>query len=323
MSKQLISIVVPCYNEEANIASFYKHLSTTLSKAASQRFELIYVNDGSRDNTLAELHKLAKKDRSVKIVNLSRNFGKEIATTAGIHRASGDAIIMIDADGQHPAELIPEFVKKWQAGAQVVIGVRTSNQKEGLVKRYGSKLFYQLFNTMTDAKLIPKSTDYRLIDKSVQSEFIRMTERNRITRGLIDWLGFKQDLVYFQANEREFGEASYSVSKLMKLALDSFVSMSLKPLYFSAYAGAIIMPLTVILFLFSVIEMVAGDPMNLNITGSAYLVMFVLFLTGLLLISQGIMAIYLSHIHTETQNRPLFIVDEANSTPNEQVLKEL
>lgn len=323
MSSSLISIVVPCYNEEDNIASFYKHLTTTLAKASSWRFELIYVNDGSRDNTLAELHKLAKKDKSVKIVNLSRNFGKEIATTAGIHRASGDAIIMIDADGQHPAERIPEFVKKWQAGAQVVIGVRTSNQKEGLVKRYGSKLFYQLFNTMTDAKLIPRSTDYRLIDKSVQSEFVRMTERNRITRGLIDWLGFKQDLVHFKANEREFGEASYSVSKLMKLALDSFVSMSLKPLYFSAYAGAVIMPLTVILFLFSVIEMVAGDPMNLNITGSAYLVMFVLFLTGLLLISQGIMAIYLSHIHTETQNRPLFIIDEANSTPNEQILKEL
>jgi dolichol-phosphate mannosyltransferase len=313
--KPYVSVIVPCYNEGSNIEPFYAHLTQAFEKLKKSGigYELLYVNDGSRDETLAELHKIANIDKRVKVVDLSRNFGKEIATTTGIHYATGDALIMIDADGQHPAELIPQFVQKWQDGAQVVIGVRESNQKEGFIKHFGSKIFYKLFNQFTGTALVPGSTDFRLIDRAVQTEFVKMTERNRITRGLIDWLGFKHDYIPFHANERMSGDAGYSISKLVKLALNSFISLSLAPLYFSIYAGLVILPLATLLGLFSAIEMLVGDPLNLHITGTAFIVIVILFLVGILLISQGIMALYLSHIHTETQNRPLFVVNKTSS----------
>jgi len=312
-SPKRISIVIPCYNEAPNINSSYKALVQVIKNDPRHTYGLLYVNDGSRDNTLRLLHKLAREDTSVQVLSLSKNFGKEIALAAGLQYAQGDAIIMVDADGQHPAELIPQFIEKWEQGAQVVTGIRKSNQQEGWVKKYGSKLFYRAFNSLTGTELIPGSSDFRLIDKTVQSEFVRMTERNRITRGLIDWLGFNQEYIDFHANARTAGEAGYSFSKLFSLALSSFVSLSPKPLYFSFYLGLIVLPVAIVLGLFSVIEMLVGDPLGLNITGTAYLVILALFLIGTLLISQGITALYLSHIHAETQNRPLFVIDSASS----------
>lgn len=309
----LISIVIPCYNEDSNISTFYKVLKRVINADKHHDYELLYVDDGSLDDTLEQIRKVGTTDKRIRVLALSRNFGKEIATTAGIHHAKGDALIMIDADGQFPAELIPEFIRKWEQGAQIVVGVRQTNQKEGFTKRYGSKLFYKLLRKLTGAHIVPRATDFRLIDKVVRDEFVRLTERNRTTRGLIDWIGFKQDYVYFQANARMSGEATYDYSKLLKLALNSFVSLSLKPLYFTFYAGLVILPLSVLLGIFSVGEMLIGDPMNLNITGTAYLVILVLFLIGIVLVSQGITALYLSHIHTETQNRPLFVADMRNS----------
>jgi dolichol-phosphate mannosyltransferase len=248
------------------------------------------------------------------VVNLSKNFGKEIATTAGIYYARSKATLIMDGDGQHPPALINEFINKWKAGAQVIIGVRESNTNEGFIKKYGSKIFYRILNSISDAKIIPSSTDFRLIDESVRQEFIRFTERNRITRGLIDWLGFKRDYVYFIAPERIAGEASYKTSKLIKLAMNSFISLSLKPLFISGYIGMILVPLSLIAGIFIFVEQILlGDPMDLNITGSAMLGILIIFLVGLLLISQWFMAIYLSHVHAQTQGRPLFIIDKANS----------
>ena len=235
-----------------------------------------------------------------------------MATTAGIRAASGDAIIILDADGQHPIELIPEFLAKWQAGAQVVIGVRT-NSYQTAFKRLTSKLFYKLFNSHSDIHLIPGSTDFRLIDKAVQQEFITLSEHSRMTRALIDWLGFRKDYVYFEMAERIGGTASYDIGKLIGLALDSFVSLSLRPLYMLAYAGFVSLLLSVILALFSASEMLIGDPLGLRITGTAYLVLLILFLIGMILISQGVLALYVSHIHTETKARPLYIVDREAS----------
>jgi glycosyltransferase involved in cell wall biosynthesis len=159
------------------------------------------------------LTSIAQRNPKVKIVNLSRNFGKEIATTAGIHHALGDATIIMDGDGQHPPAILPEFIKKWKAGAQVVIGVRDSNQKEGLIKKWGSKIFYRLFNSTSGTEIVPRSTDYRLIDKTVRFEFLRFTERHRISRGLIDWLGFRREYINFHAPERLAGQASYRTRK--------------------------------------------------------------------------------------------------------------
>jgi dolichol-phosphate mannosyltransferase len=276
-------------------------------------YEIIYCNDGSSDDTIEKLMTAAHGHNNIRIISLSRNFGKELATTAGIHKARGDAILTLDADGQHPVELIPEFVSRWKAGSKVVIGIRTANQKEGIIKRYGSKLFYGLFNRMTGMKLIAGLSDFRIIDHSVQQEFIRMTERNRITRGLIEWLGYSREYIKFKANPRLAGDANYSFRKLSKLAIDSAVSLSISPLYITAYIGAIVLPTSVLLGLGMVLEMVIGDPLHLQITGSAFVVVLLLFLIGILLISQGIIGLYLSHIHTETQNRPLYIIDKDTS----------
>lgn len=311
----LVSIVIPAYNEGENVKAFYSQLTDVLRGIRGHTFEVIYVNDGSHDDTADQVLAVAAKDERVRLIDLSRNFGKEIATTAGIHYAKGDAILTIDADGQHPTELIPKFISKWHEGAQVVVGVRTSNQKEGLIKRYGSRLFYRAFNSTTGIRLIPGSTDFRLIDKSVQEDFTKMTERNRITRGLIDWLGYTREFIEFSAKERMGGEASYKVSKLIKLALDSFVSLSLAPLYFAIYAGIIIMPLSFLIATFVVIDhLLLGDPLSIRPTGTAYVALLILFLVGLVLFSQGIISLYLSHIHTETKNRPLFIVNKRRST---------
>lgn len=308
-----LSVVVPAYNEENNVAVLHKHLLEVLPKTIKS-FEFIFVNDGSRDGTLSALQKLAKKDKRVRIISFSRNFGKEIATTAGLQYAKGEAIIMVDADGQFPVKLIPKFVKKWKSGAQIVTGVRMSNQKEGSVKRYGSRIFYWLMKRVAGLNITPGATDFRLIDRIVQTEFNRFSERNRITRGLLDWMGFREEIIEFHAQPRMDGPASYSVSKLIKLAMNSFVSLSLAPLYFSGYAGLIITPFAFLLGLFIIVEQILlGDPLGLDITGTAMLGVLLLFFLGILLISQGLIALYISHIHTESQNRPLYILDKAGS----------
>lgn len=309
----LLSVVVPVYNETGSLVDFNKSLINSVETSSKGSYEIIYCDDGSTDDTANLVNDFHSKNKKIKLISFSRNFGKEIATTAGLHSAGGQATITVDADGQHPVELISQFVERWKDGAKVVIGVRVSNQNEGVIKRYGSRLFYKIFNRLTGVKLIPGSSDFRLIDRSVQQEFKRMTERSRITRGLIDWLGYDREFIEFEANPRLVGEAGYSFKKLFKLAVDSIISMSLSPLYISAYIGAVVLPLSILIALFMVIDALVGDPLNLNATGSAYVVVLLLFLMGVLLVSQGIIGLYLSHIHTETQNRPLYIVDKQKS----------
>lgn len=314
-SEVLLSVVIPAYNESEGIEIFHERLLLPgITKAVKDAYEIIYVNDGSTDDTLTILTSIAKKDKHVRIVSLSRNFGKEVATSAGIEFATGDAILIMDGDGQHPPELIDDFVEKWKNGAQVVVGVRDSSQKEGVIKRWGSKLFYRLFNSVNGVQMQPGSTDYRLIDKSVQQEFIKLREHSRITRGLIDWLGFKRDYIYFNAPARLAGTASYSSTKLIGLAVNSFISLSLRPLFMLAWGGFLITFFSFAAGVFMLIEQfLLGDPLGLNFTGAALLGIFISFLVGLVLTSQGVLAIYLSHIHTHTQGRPLFVVDHSRS----------
>ena len=311
-AKPVLSVVVPVYNERAGLATFHASLLQVLG-SMQVSFEIIYCDDGSTDGSIELLHAFAHENHSVHVLRLSRNFGKELATTAGLHAATGEAVLTLDADGQHPVELVPQFFQKWQTGAKVVIGIRTANQKEGVLKKWGSKLFYGLFRKMSGIKLVPGSSDYRLIDQTVQTEFVRMTERNRITSGLIDWLGYQRQYVHYRANPRLAGEASYSFGKLFKLAIDSAISLSISPLYITAYIGAVVLPLSTLLGLGMLINYFLRDPLHLHATGGAYLMVLVLFLVGILLVSQGIIGLYLSHIHTETQNRPLYVVDKAES----------
>ena len=307
--KPLISIVVPVFNEHAGIEVFNDSLAAQLRKLSDYQFEIIYCNDGSTDSTLDRLRAIAHEDDRVQIISLTRNFGKEIASTAGIRQAQGAAVMTLDADGQHPVELIEQFLARWRQGAKVVVGRRTANQKEGLVKRYGSKLFYRIVNHLSGVKLEAGLTDFRLIDRSVQQEFIGMTEHGRITRGLVNWLGYKQIYIDFKANARLAGGAGYSYRKLTKLAIDGVVSLSISPLYLAAYLGAIVLPLSLLMGLTMVIDALLGDPFGWHATGSAYVIVFMMALIGVVLVSQGIIGIYLSHIHTETQNRPLYVID--------------
>lgn len=313
MSKIHLSIVVPAYNEQAGIKEFHQLLSHEL-KSVGEVYEIIYVDDGSHDNTLKNLHDIAKADKAVRVISFARNFGKEMATTAGIEHAKGEAIIIMDGDGEHPPPLINDLIEKWRGGAQVVTGVRRSRQREGVVKKLGSKVFYRMLNSYVNNTMVPGSTDYRLISRDVQTEFLKFSERHRITRGLIDWLGFKQDYVYFDCPERIAGKATYGTSKLVKLAVNSFVSLSLKPLFVFGWIGIIITVLSLLFGLFMLVEQFfLGDPLGLRFTGSALLGILISFLVGLVLSSQGIIAIYLSHVHGQTQGRPMYVVDQRNS----------
>ena len=307
------SFVVPLYNESSGLKQLHDSLMEVIRQHITEPYEVIYCNDGSTDTSLSKLTQLAKDDSAVRVVSLTRNFGKEIAITAGIGEARGQAVITLDADGQHPVELIPEFINRWKAGSKVVVGIRTANQREGLAKRLGSRLFYWSFNHLTGKKLKPGLSDFRLIDQSVQREFMRITERNRITRGLIDWLGYPQDYVYFKVRARMAGEATYSLRKLVKLAVDTTVSLSISPLHSMAYIGAVVLPVSVLLGLAMSFNAIIGDPFGLHITGGAFVLVLVLFLIGILLVSQGIIGMYLAHIHAETQNRPLYIIDTDRS----------
>lgn len=305
----LLSIIIPVFNEAENIEWHHKQIANFL-KNHDIHYELIYINDGSKDDSLSILKNIKKQSGGVRLLSFSRNFGKEAATTAGLNVCHGDAAVMMDADGQHPVELINEFLARWREGYQVVIGVRKDNTGEGFIKRYGSKLFYKLLSSITRGETIPNSTDFRLLDRQVINEFNKLTERNRITRGLIDWLGFRRTTVEFTAPSRHGGNPTYGIRKLVALALHAFVSQSTKPLQLGGILGTFTVLSSAIVTVFLVVEKLAGDPLDLAVTGTAILALFISFLIGIVLVCQWLLAIYIESIHNETQNRPLYIVDE-------------
>lgn len=304
-----LSVVVPLFNEAAGLSAFHSALIETLGRG-KYAYEVIYCDDGSSDDTGPTLQELAKDNSQIRILSLSRNFGKENALAAGIAAARGKAIVMIDGDGQHPVNLIPEFFEAWKTGAKVVVGVRTANAREGAVKRQGSNLFYNTFNKLSHTDLIPGSSDFRLIDRSVQQAFLRLPETDRITRGLIDWLGFERTYIQFSAKPRLEGSAGYSHRKLVTLAANSFVSLTSVPLYLFGYLGMFITTAALILGLSVGIEQILlGDPWQWKFTGTAMLSIFLMFLIGLVLLSQGVLALYISHINNQSKRRPLYIID--------------
>lgn len=314
MSNILLSVVVPVYNEAANIQAFYDVLAPVVNEVSGQNYEIIYVDDGSLDDSSALIEAITRTDKKVKLLSLSRNFGKEIALAAGIAHARGDAILTMDGDGQHPVERIPEFVRAWRDGAEVVVGVRTANHSEGLVKKYGSRLFYRMFNALSGVTMVPGSSDFRLIDREVQQEFMKLNEPQTITRGLIDWLGFKRAHVSYKANPRIAGEAGYKFKKLVRLAAHSFVSLSPVPLYVFGYLGVLITTVSLVLGLGVIVEqLILGDPLMWEFTGTAMLSILVIFLVGLVLVAQGVLALYISYIYTQSKGRPLYIVSRRNS----------
>ncbi|HOW60212.1 MAG TPA: glycosyltransferase family 2 protein [Candidatus Moranbacteria bacterium] len=306
---KLISIIVPAYNEEKNIPLIYARLKDIFINLKNNYvFEIIFINDGSTDKTMQEIEKLADSDAQVKYIDFSRNFGKEIATTAALNNCQGDAGIMVDADLQHPVEMIPEFINKWESGFEVVVGVRKTNKNAGFLKRFGSKIFYIIINKISEVEITPNATDFRLIDKEVIRQFNRFTESKRMTRALIDWLGFKRGYIYFDANKRINGDASYSFWKLFKLALNSFVSLSLLPLKLAGFLGMAITLISGVAGLYIMLgKYFFHTPFASTFSDSENLAILILFLVGIILISIGLLAFYIANIHSEVIKRPMYI----------------
>lgn len=307
---KLISIIIPAYNEGKNIPLIYARLRDIFINLKNNYvFEIIFINDGSTDMTMQEIEKLADSDAQVKYIDFSRNFGKEIATTAALNNCQGDAGIMVDADLQHPVEMIPEFINKWESGLEVVVGVRKTNKNAGFLKRFGSKVFYIIINKISEVEVTPNATDFRLIDKEVIRQFNRFTESKRMTRALIDWLGFKRGYIYFDANKRINGDASYSFWKLFKLALNSFVSLSLLPLKLAGFLGmAITLISGVAGFYIMLGKYFFHTPFASTFSDSENLAILILFLVGIILISIGLLAFYIANIHSEVIKRPIYVI---------------
>ncbi|HBU07229.1 MAG TPA: glycosyltransferase [Candidatus Magasanikbacteria bacterium] len=305
----LISIIIPIYNEEENIPLLMTEFKKVFLALPNYQAEFIFVDDGSTDNSGKIIKDLAETDPAIKYLELSRNFGKEIATTAGFNFATGEAVIMIDADLQHPPRLIPEFLKKWEAGAEVVIGIKTSNKGHNFIQRFCSYLFYKFINTVANIKIVPHAADFRLLDKKVVIEFNRFTEKTRMTRALINWLGFKRDFVYFDAEERRSGKAKYSFFKLLHLAMSSFVALSILPLRLAGYLGLF----TIFIFGSFGFYIFLGKyffhtQFASSFSGTAQLAILLIFLVGVILSCLGLIALYIANVHNEVTNRPLYVI---------------
>lgn len=306
-----LSLIVPCYNEETNIAEFYNTFLKVYNKSLSKliNYEIVFIDDGSKDKTVEEVNKVIAKDDKVTLVEFSRNFGKEIALTAGLSNCKGDGCVFLDSDLQYPIDKLPDFVDKWLSGVEVVIGMRDSKKTNNIVEKVGSLFFYKIIQAISDTPIISGALDYRLLDRVVIDELLKFSERGRMVRALIDWLGFRRDFVYYKELPRFSGEPGYSFVKRLKLALSTFISQSLFPLKLAGYIGLFIFSLSGVLGVFILIQSyILKDPMKLNISNSFSLGVLNSFLVGIVLMSLGIIALYIANIHTEVTNRPIYVV---------------
>ena len=268
---------------------------------------MIFVNDGSSDNSLAVLKRLRLRDERVKVVALSRNFGHQCCITAGIDHASGDAVIVMDADLQHPPELIPEMVARWLEGYQVVYTVREDAADTGLFKRWTSSAFYRCINAVSEVPIIPNAADFRLMDRTVVNCLTSMPERSRFLRGMISWVGFRQIGLRYVANPRHAGKSKYSIRKMISLAVQGITSFSSVPLRLSAYIGFATAISVIPYALWGVYAKFFTDQV---VHGWASLEVSVLFLGGVQLMSLGVIGEYVGRIYTEVKGRPIYVADE-------------
>ena len=299
------SIVVPVYNEEAVIDQTYRRLKQVMD-STKEPYELIFVNDGSCDQTTALIKDFVYQDNAVKLITFSRNFGHQIAITAGMDYASGAAVVVIDADLQDPPEVILDMIGKWKEGYSVVYAKRTKRKGETFFKRQTARLFYRILNAFTDLDIPMDTGDFRLLDRKVCEEIKRLTEKNRYVRGLVSWVGFRQTAVEYERDERLAGETKYPLKKMIKLSLDGLTSFSSKPLKLANYVGAILfffglIYLAVLLLRISTTTVIAGWNLVMAMQ---------LILTGILLTMMGIIGEYIGRIYDETRDRPLYIVSE-------------
>jgi len=300
------SIVIPLYNEEEVINECHRRLSETMAECGGT-YELIYVNDGSRDNTMTLARTIAGMDRHVKIISFSRNFGHQTAITAGMDKASGKAVVVIDADLQDPPQVILSMIAKWKEGFEVVYGKRTKRKGETFFKKISAKLFYRTLNSMTDVDIPVDAGDFRLLDRKVVDTLKTLPERNRYVRGLVSWVGFRQTAVEYVREERFAGETKYPLHKMIKFATDAMTSFSHKPLKIAMYLGVILSFASIVYLLVVLCLAIFSD---FKQAGWASLAAISLFFNGIMLIAMGIIGQYISRIYDEAKARPLYIIGE-------------
>ena len=300
-------MVVPCFNEEAVIATTHARLSASLGAIPDATSEIVYVDDGSRDRTLDLLRGIAASDASTRVVALSRNFGHQKALTAGLAHATGDAVVLIDADLQDPPEVIAEFVARWRAGADVAYGVRRRRAGESGFKLLTAHAYYRLMGRVSDAAIPFDAGDFRLLDRSVLDALRAMPERDRFMRGMIAWVGFRQEPVSYDRAARAAGETKYPFRRMVRFALDGMFSFSATPLRMATYFGFFASVLAVLGVLYAFVLRIFADQV---VPGWATLLIAVLFLGGVQLVSLGIIGEYIARIYGEVKERPLYLVRE-------------
>ncbi len=302
-----INIIIPIFNEEENIEGIYNAIKKILT---DQNVEIIFVDDGSNDNSLKIINNLSIKNKDIKYIAFSRNFGHQIALTAGIDAADGDIIIMMDADFQHPVELLPKMLDKYKEGFDVIQMVKINQGKRNFLIRIYTSIFYYLFRKFSDLNLSNNVSDFRLISKKVAIQLKKVNERERFIRGLVQWVGFKYTELNYLPKERIYGKSKYNFIQLLKLASFGIFSFSTLPLKLSLYIGLIMSLLSFLFGLFAIIKKLT-TPENIPI-GYTDLIVFITFIGGIQLVFLGLIGLYIGKIFEQVRKRPLYIIKEKN-----------
>jgi dolichol-phosphate mannosyltransferase len=308
------SVVIPVYNEEEVLDVCYRRVKDVMEKTGEE-YEIIFVNDGSHDSTPQKLENLSLLDRHVKWIDFSRNFGHQIAITAGMDAASGEAVIVMDADLQDPPELILEMIDKWKEGYNVVYAKRQKRQGETWFKKVTAALFYRLLRKLTDLEIPLDTGDFRLIDRKVCDVLKTLKEKNRFVRGIVTWVGFRQTAVEYVRDPRYAGETKYPLKKMLKLSIDAITSFSYKPLMIASYVGFAMSSLSFLYLLYVLyLRLFSHD----TVAGWASIVSIMLFFNGITLMMLGVMGQYIGRIYDEARNRPLYVVKRTMGFDREQ-----
>ena len=308
-TKKKISIIVPCYNEQESVPLFYKETKKVLDKL-EEDYELIFVDDGSKDNTLDEIEKLSKKDRKVLYISFSRNFGKESAMYAGLRNCKGDYVAIMDADLQDPPSLLPEMLEKITRESYDCVATRRENREgEPIIRSWFAKKFYKIINKISDADIVDGARDYRLMTKQMVDTIVSMKEYNRFSKGIFGWVGFKTCWISYKNIERVAGKTKWNFLGLFKYAISGIVNFSNTPLDIASWFGILMTFISFIMLVFVIIrKLIFGDP----VAGWASTICVIVFIGGVQLFCLGIIGQYIGKTYMETKNRPLYIIDNCN-----------
>lgn len=302
-----ISILVPCHNEQENIEKLYDALVESIAKINGYQWEIVFVDDGSFDDTLSRIKQLRERDERVCFISLSRNFGKENAMLAGFDHITGDAVIIMDADLQHPPHLMAEMIAEWESGYDDVYAERLNRGKESWLRRKLSMLYYRLLQRMAKVDVLPNVGDFRLLDRKCIDSLKKLRETQRYTKGLYCWIGFKKKKISFQQADREKGKSSFSYHRLFNLAIEGITSYTTAPLRISTVVGIVVSLVAFIYMCYVLVKTILyGEPVQ----GYPTLVILILFLGGVQLLSLGIIGEYLGRVFHETKNRPVYLISE-------------